>query len=92
MFIADKVQTDGSQRAPAHSCEGNLAGGKGTWASAPLQADCTPHPTIPPSLVQLNPTFAACSILSDLKAVATETEGAVSCHDAAIATPELMAG
>lgn len=42
--------------------------------------------------VQLNPTFAARSILPDLKAVATETEGAVSCHDAAIATPELVAG
>lgn len=45
-----------------------------------------PHPA------QLNPTSAACPILADLKAVSAETEGAVSCHDTAIAAPELMAG
>lgn len=51
------------------------------------------HPirlTAPP--VQRNPTSAARSILPDLKAVATETEGAVPCHDAAVATPQLVAG
>lgn len=81
------LQTDGSQRAsPAHSCEGSLAEGKGRRPSAPDQC------RLPPSPVQLNPTFAARSILPDLKAVPTETEGAVSCHDAAIATAELVAG
>lgn len=42
--------------------------------------------------VQLNPTSAARSILPDLKAVGTETEGAISCHDAPVAAPELVAG
>lgn len=45
-----------------------------------------------PLPAQLNPTSAACPVLADLKAVSTETEGAVSCHDAAVAAPELMAG
>lgn len=43
-------------------------------------------------LVQLNPTSAARPVLADLKAVSTETEGAVSRHDAAVAAPELVAG
>lgn len=79
----DKVgrQTDGSQRAsPAHPWEGRLAEGKGT----------DPPPNT--HTVQLNPTFAARSILLDLKAIGTETEGAVSCHDAAVAASELVAG
>lgn len=45
-----------------------------------------------PPPAQLNPTSAARPILADLKAVSAETEGAVSCHDAAIAAPELVAG
>lgn len=45
-----------------------------------------------PPPVLLKPTSAARPILADLKAVSAETEGAVSCHDAAVATPELMAG
>lgn len=64
---------------------------KEVWPRA--KGDGLLHPirqTAPP--VQLNPTFAARSILPDLKAVATETEGAVSSHDAAITTPELVAG
>lgn len=45
-----------------------------------------------PPQAQLNPTSAARPVLADLKAVSAETEGAVSCHDAAIAAPELVAG
>lgn len=58
--------------------------------SAPWQ-----EPAPPPhcsQLVQLNPTSAARPVLADLKAVSTETEGAVSRHDAAVAAPELVAG
>lgn len=44
----------------------------------------------PPALQDL--TSAARPILTDLKAVSTETEGAVSRHDATITAPELVAG
>lgn len=67
---------------PAYSSEGSLAEGKegmGLHGRKP-----------PPS--QLNPTSAAGPVLTDLKAVSTETEGAVSRHDAAVAAAELMAG
>lgn len=66
---------------------------KEVWPRA--KGDRLLHPirqTAPRPSVQLNPTFAARSILPNLKAVATETEGAVSSHDAAVTTPELMAG
>lgn len=37
-------------------------------------------------------TSAARPILADLKAVSAEAEGAVPCHDAAVAAPQLVAG
>ena len=58
--------------------------------SAPWQ-EPGPHPPLLP-LAQLNPTSAARPVLTDLKAVSAETEGAVSRHDAAVAAPELVAG
>lgn len=39
-----------------------------------------------------NLTSAARPILADLKAVSAEAEGAVPCHDAAVAAPQLVAG
>jgi len=70
---------------PAYSSEGSLAEGKregkGEWL----------HGRRPPP-AQLNPTSAARPVFADLKAISAETEGAVFRHDAAVATPELVAG
>lgn len=63
------------------------------WKSGRGQREtrgCSMTGGAPPA--QLNPTSAARPVLADLKAVSAETEGAVSCHDAAIAAPELVAG
>lgn len=60
--------------------------------SAPWQEPAPPPTPHCSQLVQLNPTSAARPVLADLKAVSTETEGAVSRHDAAVAAPELVAG
>lgn len=95
------MQTDGSHIVypppPAYSSEGSLVegtgrdwcvedegrGGKGGgWVLAGRR----------PSPALLKPTSAARPILTDLKAVSAETKGAISRHDAAVATPELVAG
>lgn len=49
------------------------------------------HSRRPPRAL-LSPTSAARPVLADLKAVSAETKGAVSGHDAAVATPEFVAG
>lgn len=78
---------------PAYSTEGSLAEGKRRdWCEDDrVKARRAPWQEGPHQRSRIL-TSAARPVLADLKAVSAETEGAVSCHDAAIAAPELVAG
>lgn len=88
------LQTDGSHilNTPAYSSERSLAESKRRdWCEEVAEKGGGLHGRRPPPALQ-NPTSAARPVLADLKAVSTETEGAVSRHDATITAPELVAG